>query len=291
MNVDVSMPDPYVLPQFEMFGLGNILIGPWNDPAGLTQKAPGITGGQNTVLLIALGQSLIANHDNDSYTPSNSLAHQFCYTNGGVYSLPASGPNMGGSWLPSSPNKMTYLTRIADKLITDGYCARTITANVAVGSTSSNNWKPGGNCNVLLSILCRRLWAGGYIPANLYRTFIIWHEGESQDCLTLGITAAQYAANVTAALNTIFNYVAPDASVPFANAKAFVQIATQGGGGIDVLTQGGQTLVPNGANIFQGYNLDANIDNSLTNRYDHLHLASPGCATAANGTAAILETH
>jgi hypothetical protein len=196
MGAASSQPDPFGLQS--PGELQANVSGSWHDTAGRTQVSPALVGGQNTVLLICYGQSLIANADDDNaYSTVSSLSQQFCVDNGGVYV--AANPNMGASYTTEATPKSSYLTRLGDKLIADGYCARVIVANVSVGGTLIADWASGGKFNARLRVVAQRLVKAGLVPANLYKTFILQHQGESWDA----VTAAAYTASTLSAIGTI----------------------------------------------------------------------------------------
>jgi hypothetical protein len=282
--VAASQPDPYSLVPTQSLGNSLNQFDPtWRDTAGRTQVSPSLVSGQDTVLIFGYGQSLIANHDNDSYSSVSSLNQQFSVENGGIYV--AANPNPGASWLVGSPNFASYLTRLGDKLIADGYCARVITVNVAIGTSLTSEWASGGTLNPRLVVACKRLAAVGITQSNLFRTFIIHHQGESHDCITQSISSATYTTQGNSAIATIRNN-------GFSAAKAFVQLATFNAGfspTTDSDVRAGQFGMVDGVNTFQGYDLDTNID--VSERYDGTHLKSTAVIAVANGTAAILEAH
>lgn len=282
-----GIEDPYTIPNISQFGLASLTADSFYGVGARTEVSTRLVDGQNTVLLICFGQSLLANHNQDSYVAGSNLNQQFCIRNGGIYV--AANPHLGTSWIPGRTYSSSYVPRLAGKLITDGYCARVITANVAVGATDMNYWTPSGAFARLLTVLCRRLWAAGLTCSTVTKVHILVHQGENQDCRTRGLTSTQYRDEIRAAIGVITAYTAPDGSTPFAAAKAFVQVATMAGGTTHAATAAGQAAAPNGTSIFQGYDLDTYV--SVGNRFDSTHLSEAGCILAANGTAAILESH
>jgi hypothetical protein len=275
-----SAGDPLWLPDpGKQYGFNT---GTWCDTSNTIQKSPVLVGGQNTVLLICYGQSLLGNHNTDGYASVSALNQQFNINDGGVYVC--ANPMLGGTYnltpggpfTPVSPS--SYLVRLGDKLIADGYCARVIIANVSVGGTAIAYWAPGGIFNPRLTVVAKRLAQQGLVPANLYKTFILQHQGENHDA----VTPAAYAASTQSAIATITG------SPGFASAKAFVALASWFLGTTDTNIRTGQTNAVNGTSIFQGPDLDT-LDG--TNRYDNIHFNATGCAAAANMWATILEAH
>lgn len=147
---------------------------------GKTQVSAALVPGQDTAVIITIGQSNSANHCGNPRTATSPLAHNFDYTTGGMYR--AADPMLGCS----GPTMGSFNTYLADKLISSGAWARVIIASMAVNATRSVDWALGGPFNQNIRVMARRLAANGLIP-----TAITWQMGESDNAV------ATPSANVT----------------------------------------------------------------------------------------------
>src|SRR4051794_37689701 len=103
-----SIDDPFVISQI-VAGVGLVD----NGYAKLTAKTlvdPRLVSGENTAVIIVLGQSNGANHVNALYTPTNVKVENFGVLNGGLYR--AADPLLG-----CSGSNGNWLGRLGDKLI------------------------------------------------------------------------------------------------------------------------------------------------------------------------------
>jgi hypothetical protein len=156
---------------------------------GLTQVNPNLVSGETTCVILAAGQSTIANSGNGTYTKTNSKIHCLNIYNGGMYS--AVNPLLGVTGTGEN-----FLIRLADKMITAGKYQRVILVPLAIGSTNASNWAVGGFVNERLGVAALRTLALGLTP-----TYFIWQQGEA-DC-ALGTSQSNFSNSLTSIISTI----------------------------------------------------------------------------------------
>lgn len=181
-----SAPDPFYLRDLfdpALFGIPN------RNVDGLTQVNPNIVAGETTAVILAAGQSTIANSGNGTYAKTNSKIHCLNMYSGGMYS--AVNPLLGCTGIGEN-----FLLRLADKMITAGKYQRIILVPLAVGSTLITNWGTGGFANERLAVAARRVLALGLAP-----TYFLFQHGEQDSAA--GTLQAAYAAGLTSVVSTI----------------------------------------------------------------------------------------
>jgi hypothetical protein len=170
-------PDPYTMPET------NDPNNAWGRTSYRTLVTPqGLQAGENTAVWLSLGQSTTANHDQVTYSATNSKSQNFNTYDGAIYSgdsplLGCSG--LSGNWMP----------RCSDKMLTAGMFQRVIMVPTAVGGTVISQWRPTGGAMWQRVLAAKaRLDYRGLTP-----TFITWMQGESDQ--TYATSQASYSAS------------------------------------------------------------------------------------------------
>jgi hypothetical protein len=181
-----SVNDPYLL-RDGIVASADVLM--YNFTAQRTKVSSALVGGQTTLVILAMGQSTIANYDDTLYTPASSLVHNFNICGGNIYQ--AKDPLLGCTgWVGGC-----WLGRLGDKLISGGVCQRVILVPIAVGATEVARWGTGGDLNHRIIVAKNRLAAAGLTP-----DCAIWHQGERDQ--TIGTNQATYAAGLAGVIST-----------------------------------------------------------------------------------------
>jgi hypothetical protein len=241
-----SQPDPYHIKEYD-----NPVVRGFNNTRGYTQADPRPVDGEDTAVIILIGQSNNANHASGFYTVTQGRNHNFNIYDGGVYQTKSTLLGCGGG-NDSAGNNHHWAARLGDKLIAQGVYERVILAPISIGNTPISAWETGGFLNHRIIVLCKRLIATGLTP-----TMILQHHGESD--AVLGTTAAAYTASLNSAISTFRAY---GVSAPY-----FIALAS---GDSDVRT-GQATAVNNSAGVYAGPDAD-----TVTGRYDGLHWNASG---------------
>lgn len=152
---------------------------------GKTQVSAALVPGEDTAVIIVLGQSNSANHCGGAHAATNPSVHNFNYANGGMYA--AADPLLG-----ATGESGCYATYLGDRLVTNGRYERVILATMAINATLASDWGAGGIFNHNVRVMCRRLLAAGLPP-----TMVLYQQGESDN------TEATAAATITAALRSM----------------------------------------------------------------------------------------
>jgi hypothetical protein len=227
------------------FYLAPILEGPPNiRTEGLQQRSLTIDPAVKTLVLITMGQSLMANaHGNASpiYVPTNSsVVDNFNIYDGAAYAFgrtPALGCGGYGS---------NVATRVADMLINKGIFDRIIVVPIAVGSTTIAQWTVGDFAG-RFPVAIRRLAANGITPTTTGVTFAaVWGQGESDN--RDGTSRVAYAEHLETLIKSVF-------SSGFSG-RFFVNIETYYAGNTSPEIQAAQASAVNGRTVFQGANWD-----------------------------------
>lgn len=136
---------------------------------GRTQVSAALVPGQDTAVIIILGQSNSANHCGGAHASSSALVHNFNYVNGGMY-LTAD-PVLG-----ASGDLGCFATFLGERLVNNGRYDRVILAPMGINATLATDWAAGGVFNHNIGVMCKRLAALGLTP-----TMILYMQGESDN--------------------------------------------------------------------------------------------------------------
>ena len=230
---------------------------------GKTLHDPRLVGGENTGVLICVGQSNIANIVDATYTITNaSKVSNLNVADGGVYA--ASDPMLGCSSMSPTAANGSWLGRLADKLITAGTFQRVILVPIARGGSLVADWATG-TLALNLKTAVARCHAQGYTISGF-----LWQQGEADT--TAGTGQAAYH---NALLAVIANSRAAGSSAPW-----FIGKSTYIAGTTSAAIQAACEAAVNGVDVFAGANCDTL--NSTYRQVDNLHF---NAATGADAVA------
>jgi hypothetical protein len=233
-----ALSDPYAIVH-PLYPYGAGAYGEGSNAGGKAFRSPVLIAGEKTAVIVAAGQSNIANNVKNSdgttsrYTPSNATkVDNVSLSDGGTYA--GSDPLLG-----CDSSDGNFLGRMADKLINAGVFQRVILAPTAVSATSISRWAPGGDLNSQIMAACRRLRAIGLTP-----TMFLWQQGESDH----GMTRNAYATN-------LLNVIASPRAEGF-NAPWFIGQSTFDGSTTDANVRQACADVVNNTDVFAGADTD-----------------------------------
>lgn len=130
----------------------------------------------DTAVLLVLGQSNAANFGKTLYT--SYCPQTINFYQGNYYPLadPLKGANgsAGSVW-----------SRLGDLLIQEGFAHVVIIAPAAIGGTTIQQWKPGGEFNHQITETITSLQSKG-----LTITHVLWHQGESNNTVLYPLVSA-----------------------------------------------------------------------------------------------------
>ena len=188
--------DPfYLAPIPEAYGASNFRT------EGLPQRSLSIDPTARTLILITMGQSLMANvHAIKApiYVPTNSsVIDNFNIYDGAAYAF-VRAPALGCNGYFSN-----VATRVADMLINKRVFDRVIVVPIAVGSTTIAEWTTGDFAG-RFPVAMRRLAASGITPATPGVTFAaVWGQGEADT--RDGTSRAAYRGHLGRLIDTVFS--------------------------------------------------------------------------------------
>lgn len=187
----VSAPDPFIISDKLAIGGGNPLTRYYI--SGRTPVSKVLAAERTAVLIGGPSQSNQSNTIvTSSYTVSQAKNHNFCIDNGGLYS--SVDPLLG-----CTDATANHFTRLGDKIIADGYVARSILAPMAFNGSRSSEWAAGGICNPMIKAMIRRLNSAGLLSATF--VFALMQLGETDNLV--GTSGATFTANVRSAISTM----------------------------------------------------------------------------------------
>lgn len=241
---------------------------------GKTLINPSIYADKKVLCLVTAGQSNIANSGQTSYTTLNpTKVHNLNIWDGAVYQ--GQDPFVGTSISPTGPG--SWLGRLGDAIIADGYYDYVVFVSIAMGGSAIIEHIPGGPENTKYLCAVERCRAIG-LPIDAF----LWMQGESDNGIT---SQANY-------LSRLQQVIATPRSIG-ENAPWFVGKCTYINGIIDNNIRTAQAAALNGTDIFAG--ADTDTVTGATNRYASLtHLTATGAAAVSalwkSALAPILKT-
>jgi hypothetical protein len=211
-----------------------------------------------TMILLALGQSQIANYGGTKYA-SRERVFNYNLNDGKFYT--AVDPLLG-----TSGNKGNVLTRLGDKIIQKDLYDSVLLVPIAVGASGINSWVPGGsNHNRIIDAI------KGLKQHNLQPTHILWHQGSYEIAQQSQAGTENYKANFMNIVKGIRNQGV--------DAPIYVAISTNSYGNTNPFIQQAQReLVNPSLGIYPGPDSD-----SITSRWDGIHFSNQGLDQLANG--------
>lgn len=238
--------------------------------AGLTLKSSAIS--TDTLVLFVAGQSLVANTAPTVFTPVNSNVDMLSIYTGNV--LGAKDPLIG-----AAAGGGNYITRLADKLVTDGKFARVIIVALAPGGVEAFDWSTSGVLNQRLRVACRWAHQHGWVGNANAQFGVIFQLGQ-QDAIvgTSSATWQAHFANIKASVD----------GLGCSGWKWFVPQDTMLGGATNSTIRAAQSAVV-GGDVIAGWDMDSLTG---TNRQvDNTHLSDAGSAAAALLGATVIEAN
>lgn len=238
----------------------------FSDTSGKVSVSSAISG--KTLVLLVVGQSICASSTPTAYTPSNANAHALNIADGVVYK--ATDPLLGTTGMTASTFGGSYLSRLANKIITDGKFPRVILVPVCIGGTAIADWTPAGIWNGRLRVALLRIRSMGWVGDPNVTFRMIWDQGQGD---IGGTTQAAWQSSFQQVVATIngMGVGRPD--------KIVVPQDTWNGSTSNAIIRAAQAGVVDNVQIFLGGDFD-----TLTgaNRApDNLHLSDAGAAAAA----------
>jgi Carbohydrate esterase, sialic acid-specific acetylesterase len=229
----------YLAPIPEAYGAASVRT------KGLPQRSLDIDPAARTLVLITMGQSLMANFhaiNAPIYVPTNSsVIDNFNIYDGAAYAF-VRAPAVGCNGYLSN-----VATRVADMLVNKSVFDRIIVVPIAVGSTTIDEWTTGDFAS-RFPVAMRRLAASGITPATPGVTFAaVWGQGESDT--RDGTSRAAYRGHLDRLIETVF-------SSGFSG-RLFVNVESYYLGRTSSEIRAAQTSVVNGTTVFQGADWDA----------------------------------
>jgi hypothetical protein len=239
-----------------------------HDELGRLTSYPGKTevacppAGSDTAVLLAIGQSNIANHAETSVATRHpgrvvNLFDGKCYA--------AASPLLGATGEGGE-----FLTLLADRLVADGLYRNVVIVSSAMGGTAIAKWRRGGVLNTMM----QRVIAG--LPSGYKPTHVLWVQGEAD--FVEGTSAETYTRSFRSLVETL-----SEAGV---KAPIFLAIATNCGAGWiadNAIAQAQRALV-DGKQVFLGADTDALLGEP-DRREDKCHYGASGQAKAAEAFA------
>ena len=185
-------------------------FGPRPDITGREIIHPRLIPGEKTLILIAAGQSNIANSETGTTGEDSSVGGYNQYQSihgtkvqnlnifdGGVYKAvtPLLGCSTGIAAITWTADAGNWLIRLADKFITAGVADRVILVPCAMGGSSTGQWLDIRANRDRIRAVAKRLSALGYTPSA-----VLWQQGETDAFFEFKGTqsAATYETNMDA---------------------------------------------------------------------------------------------
>ncbi len=219
----------------------------------------------DTAVLLAIGQSNIANHATTRVISRHPGA-VFNYFGGQCYA--ASSPLLG-----ATGEEGEFLTFLADKLISDGVYKVVVIVSSGISGSPISRWQRDGDLNAMLAATLRDV-------SGRYRvTEVIWHQGESD--FMNAMSARSYEASFSSLVDTLV-----ESGV---RAPVFVAIATRCAANWsgDNPTASGQRAILEKSGVHLGANTDTLVGDA-DRRSDGCHFGQDGqVKTAASYAEAI----
>lgn len=269
---------PDIIPtNYYIYPPGLVIVGadPVLSTVGRTVVAPGTTAGERTGVFVIIGQSLSVNEVPTTRIITHVKNHQLNIYDGIVYNTlePLLGTNVSGGTV--FDQRGTWMSRLADNLITHNRYDRVVLVPMAVGGTTVAQWADNSAPPYLynnIGTVAKRIRDAG-----LKCTAIHWGQGESDT------SAGTLQAAYTASLNKViakFNQEIPSCPILVAQESYYY-------GATSAAVLAAQAAAVNGTTVFAGENLDSL---GPAYRYDNTHLNEAGADQRAVLVEAALVT-
>lgn len=227
----------------------------------VTVIGPGIK--TDTLVILAFGQSNSACFGQGSYTPSPSVVefHEGNFIKA-VEPLKGAAGNGGCSvW-----------TRLADKLVSDGYCTTVVIVAIGIGSTTVDDWSTGKWAPRLEETL-RQLQQH---PLDI--DLVVWHQGESDNLINT--TAAHYENSLNTLRNTIGKYTTRTPMLVCRASYHPEMIGIKPDGVDTAIREAQNNFILKYDDVYAGP--DTDLYNRATDRHDGVHFSRIGLERFAN---------
>jgi hypothetical protein len=228
-------------------------------------ETPCPASGPDTAVVLAIGQSNIANHL-EKRVASRYRSEVVNFFGGKCYR--AASPLLG-----ATGEEGEFLTLLGDRLVDDSAYRSVVIVSSAIGASGIAMWRKGGALNsLLLDVL-------GGLPPGYRITQVLWLQGETDSA---DVAAEDYAAAFRSLLDTL-----ADAGV---TAPVFLSVATRcfPGWKADNPTAGAQRLLVDGRRVFLGADTDTLLGEA-DRRPDGCHFGASGQEKAARAFAEAIE--
>lgn len=211
----------------------------------------------DTLVILTLGQSNAACFGQGSYSPDSSVVE---FYNGAFF--------MAGEPLKGAAGNggCSVWTRMADKLISNGYYSTVVIVAIGIGSTTVGNWATG-ECAQHLKVTLRQLK-----QYNLEIGLVVWHQGESDNLLNTKLI--QYENSLDTIRSTIRNY-APHTPIIVCRASYHPDMIGIKPDGIDQDIREAQNhFILKHEDVYAGP--DTDLYNRAIDRHDGVHFSRIG---------------
>jgi hypothetical protein len=228
-------------------------------------EVPCPAAGPDTAVVLAIGQSNIANHSEKRVT-SRYRSEVVNFFGGKCYR--AASPLLG-----ATGEEGEFLTLLGDRLLDDGAYHSVVIVSSAIGASGIAMWRKGGVLNGLLLHVLNGL------PPGYRITEVLWLQGETD-------AAAVSPEDYTAAFRSLLDTLA-DGGV---TGPVFLSVATRcfSAWKTDNPTAGAQRLLVDGRRVFLGADTDALLADA-DRRPDGCHFGASGQEKAASAFAEAIE--
>jgi hypothetical protein len=229
-------------------------------------EVPCPASGPDTAVVLAIGQSNIANHSEKRVT-SRHRSEVVNFFSGKCYR--AASPLLG-----ATGEEGEFLTLLGDRLVDDGAYRSVVIVSSAIGSSGIAMWRKGGVLNGLLLRVLNGL------PSGYGITQVLWLQGETD------YADVSPAEDYTAAFRSLIDTLADDG----VTAPVFLSVATRcfPAWKADNPTAGAQRLLVDDRRVFLGADTDALLADA-DRRPDGCHFGASGQEKAASAFAAAIE--
>ncbi len=243
------------------------------DVSGKTLVSSALVAGQNTAIMLSVGQSLSSNFSGTSYTATQPGSQNWNLYDRKIY---ASADPLLTTQIQTSAGlgNGNYLSRLEDKLIVLGKFDRIILAAIADGGTTVADWAPGGKMNA-------RLYNTVAALINQFGRITLIHYGQGEADNAAGTTQAAWQASFAQVVATI--------RAAGSTAKICVAVETYQSGVASATIRAAQMAVVNGSDIVQCADIDPPVIPNAERQADQTHMNATGADHRATLDAAIIN--
>lgn len=240
----------------------------WTKPTGYPKSNPRLDPSERTGVFIVAGQSNAAAYGvGAAFVAAHpTKIDSISMFDGGVYKGQDPGANIDGTGT-------SWLFRFADRLIWGGQFDHVIMVPIAMGSSSINDWEPGGVLSDFIPVAHRRCEALG-MPV----TALLWQQGESDGTMA----TATYQAKLQSVID--------NSRAEGFNAPWFVAKSTYVAGNAYPNVRNACAAIVNGIDVFAGPDTDT-LTGTTYREPGLTHFNGNGCDHAAALWEGIISAH